>query len=216
MDQSPGRRAAAYWFSDGLPDIVLGMMVLVVSLWALIWQILAPHRGIFDFFLTTTAFLLFYWKERAVLDWLKSRSTYPRTGYVRPPDEAVPTAGLTVLSLSPAPVEENVTRFTRRTVMVVFWVFYMLYTSRQPPFWLVPAVLAGTGAVLYIGNRNSEHPYPAWWALILALSGLIFLPGMLTPGVPPHLQPQLCGVITGGWLTTHGLSTLVRYRRANR
>lgn len=211
MDHSPGQRAAAYWFSDGLPDIVFGLTVLLVATVAMLWQMWRGHAPIYDFWLTTTAFLLFFWKERAVLDWLKSRSTYRRTGYVQPPDEAEGTAGLIVLSLNAARPEENVTRFTRRTVMVVFWLFYMLYGSRQPPSWLAPAVLAGAGIVLYTGNRNSEHPYPAWWALILALSGLLFL----VPGVPQRLQPQLCGAIAGAWLTAYGLLTLVRYRQAN-
>lgn len=211
-DQSPGRSAAAYWFSDGLPDIVLGLTVALVSAAALLWQFLAPHPGIFDYLLTTVVFLLYMWKERAILSYLKSKTTYARTGYVQPPEEVQQGAGLTVLSIAPGRPEENVTRFTHRTVMVVYWLFYMTYGLRKPPAaWVMPAVIAGVALLLYVGNRNSEHPYPPSWALILALSGLVFF----FTEMPLLLQAPLSGLLAGAWLTAYGLLVQVRYRRKN-
>src|ERR1700683_742559 len=116
MDYLPGGRAEAYWFADGLPDVMFGLTLLLFATAGFLWQIYAPHSFIYDLLLMSAGFGVFYLKERAVLGFLKARVTYPRTGYVQPPDEAPVSSGLTMLSLSPAPsAEENVTSFDKRT-----------------------------------------------------------------------------------------------------
>jgi len=39
---SPGRRAASYWFVDGFPDIVFGLAVIVSGAVGLVWLMYAP------------------------------------------------------------------------------------------------------------------------------------------------------------------------------
>jgi hypothetical protein len=211
-DDSPGRRAAAYWFADGLPDIVFGLMLLVFATAGFLWQIYAPHSLALDLFLMAGGFGLFYWQERAVLGFLKSRVTYPRTGYAQPPDEAPISSGLTTLSLNPGPpAPENVTYFNKRTAPVIFSLFYCAFNPQPPGRWLAPLIVLALAVALYTLNRNSERPYRWWWALILALAGLVFF----LVDVPPLLQPLLLYMLAGGWLVAQGVCTLVGYLRAN-
>jgi hypothetical protein len=214
---SPGRRAASYWFADGLPDILAGTTLLVFGLPGLWWGIhLSKSATQPDFFLIAGGVLLLYWKEREILDFLKSRLTYPRTGYVQPPQDlsesGLPNT-LTVLAWKPWPQpDENVTHFKTRTVMVVFW-WCSIFLIRDAPWnrWYTPLAMPVLAAALYVWNRRSEHPYRWWSALILALTG----PALMWVDVPTRLQPLLMPLLAGGWLVAEGACTLFRYLRAN-
>jgi hypothetical protein len=200
IDQSPGRRAAAYWFSDGLPDILFGTMLILFAAAALLWQSLAPHPWIYDLLLITAGYVLHYATEQRVLVYLKSRTTWQRTGYVQPPEEVLPGAGLTTLAIDPAPRNENISHFARRTVQVVFFALYFLFNA-APPRWLAPAAICTLALALYVLNRKTEHPFRAWWAVGFAVSGLIFL----RLQIAPQHQALVCCLFTGGWLVVHGL-----------
>ena len=213
---SPGRRAASYWFVDGLPDILLGMTLLIfggVGLW---WGIhLSKSATQPDFFLIAAGVLLLYWKERGILDFLKSRLTYPRSGYVRPPEDlseiGLPNT-LTALSLKPwPPSDENVTHFRTRTVLVVFWWCLLLCRDSRWNRWFTLLATPALAVALYAWNRNSEHPYRWWSTLILALTG----PTLLLTEAPLPVQPLLMPLLAGVWLVAQGACTLVGYLRAN-
>lgn len=200
IDQSPGRRAAAYWFSDGLPDIFFGSILIVFAGAAMLWQSLSPHRWIYDLLLITAGYALHYATERRVLVYLKSRTTWQRTGYVQPPEESLVRPEFTTLSLASPPQNENVSHFARRTVQVVFFVLYCLFNA-APPRWLGPAAMSGLALALYFVNRKTEHPFRAWWAVGFAVSGLI----LLRVPIAPQDQALVCYLIAGGWLVVHGL-----------
>ncbi len=215
---SPGKRAASYWFVDGLPDILAGMTLLLFGAVGLWWCIhLSTPAAQPHFFFIAAGLLLLFWKGRAVLDFLKSRVTYPRTGYVRPPDESSVTrlgnpATLITMSLTPGPPpDENVTHFNTRTVYVVFlWCF--LCSGLDPwKRWYTAFAMVTLAATLYLWNRRSERPYSWWSALILALTG----PALLWVDIAPRLQSLLLPLLAGVWLTTQGLFTLVHYLRVN-
>jgi hypothetical protein len=211
-DNSPGRRAAAYWFVDGLADIVLGLVLFILGGAGFLWRIYAPHPWIYDLGLVGGGIILFLWKERALLDFLKSRVTYPRTGYAEPPSQFEPSPSLVTLSLSPAgPEEENVTSFDRRTVMAIYWVFYSLALPIPPARWVTPLTMPVLALMLYGMNRKSERPYRWWSALILALTALVFL-WVDVPPIPRGLLPI---PLAGAWLVAQGVWTLVNYLRAN-
>jgi hypothetical protein len=215
-DESAGRRAAAYWFADGLPDIVFGLTLLLFASAGILWRIYAPHPWVYDFWLVSGGTMLFMWQERAILDILKSHVTYPRTGYVQPPEEderaVIPPPALIILSLSPGPPEENVTNFNRRTVMVILFILFPLFGPGLPARWITPLTMLVLAAALYVLNRRLERPFRWWWALILALTGLVFL----FVDVPPLLQPLLSYLLAGGWLAAQGGWALFHYLRANR
>jgi hypothetical protein len=215
---SLGRRAAAYWFVDGLPDIVLGMTLLLFSALGLWWclQMRRPARRTqIDFLFIVAGVLFFYWKGRQAVDFLKSRLTYLRTGYVQPPEDvwaSASSAGLISLSLRPGPPpDENVTQFNKRTVYVLqTWCF--LFLGQYPwRHWYALLAMPVLAAVLYALNRKSEHPYRWWSTLILALSG----PTLVWLGVAPILQPLLMPLLAAVWLIVQGACTLAGYLRAN-
>jgi len=67
------------------------------------------------------------------------------------------------------------------------------------------------GELDYAVNRRSERPYPWWSALILALTGLVFL----WVDVAAPLQRPLPFLLAGGWLLAQGVCRLVSYLRMN-
>jgi len=156
-------------------------------------------------------------KGREILDAVKSRLTYPRTGYVLPPEDAWDpplghTGALLSLPLRPAPPpDENVTHYNTRTIYVVF-IWCLLYAGLNPwkPLYS-PLATVALGIALYAWNRQSERPYRWWSALILALTGL----ALLWLDVPLRIQPLLLPLLAGAWLVAQGACTLAGYVRAN-
>jgi hypothetical protein len=216
---SPGRRAASYWFIDGLPEILLALTLGIVAIVGLLWRLYAPApaRGIY-FLIVVTGFLLYLLAERRILDFLKSHLTYPRTGYVQPPEEKEGgLAGLVTLSLDSDArtlrANQNVTWFRQRTVILLYWLVFYLPALSDNTFgrWLVPCTMPVVAILLYVVGRKSERPYSRWSALILALTGLPFV----WIGIPMFLQPLLALMLAAGWLAGVGLFTLVGYLRAN-
>ena len=217
---SPGQRAASYWFVDGLPDILLGVTLLIFGGLGL-WWCLHMSKSVAwpDLYFLEAGLILLFWKGREILGFLKSRVTYPRTGYVQPPLDipdmliGKPTTLIT-LSLKPAPPpDENVTRFNTRTVYVVFLWCFLLFGAAANPWksWYTALVMLPLAVALYAWNRRSERPYRWWSTLILALSG----PALLWLDLSPLLQPLLMPLLAGLWLVAQGACTLAGYLRAN-
>jgi hypothetical protein len=210
---SYGRRAAAYWFADGLPEILSGLALVITAAMAFTWRIYAPKSSEeFDRLIVFAGLILYFLVERRVLDFLKSHVTYPRTGYVQPPEESqLRVQTLTVLSLRPdPPAKENVTFFKRRVVGLIWWVFWVAI-GIPAGRWVMPVLMAALAVTLYLVNRRSEHPYRWWSALILGLTGLVFV----WVDVPAPLQRPLPLLLAGAWLAAQGACTLVHYLRAN-
>jgi hypothetical protein len=210
---SPGRRAASYWFVDGFPDIVFGLAVIVSGAVGLVWLMYAPGASPAAVLIIGVAVYLHHRVERPVLNFLKSHFTYPRTGYVQPPKDEEPERKEYLISLSLRPSRpvrnENVTSFRRRTVATIWWIFYAF--SQEPSRWVAPLVLVVLAILLYMVNRKSEHPYSWWSALILALMGVL----LFGSAIPPVLGLAIGQMLTGAWLVGQGLATLIGYVRAN-
>jgi hypothetical protein len=216
---SPGRRAASYWFVDGFPEILFGITLGVAAAAGVVWRLYAPVPAR-EFYLPVVAAwaLLYFYKERAILNYLKSRFTYPRTGYVQPPEETeagVKRCSLISLDLSPKPkppANENVTFFRQRTVMLVGWVFYpFLLNGNTSGRWLGIGMMPVLAAALFMSNRKSEHRYPWWSLVVLALTGTLFF----AIDVPVIVEPLVLLLFAAAWFVAQGLATLVAYLRAN-
>jgi hypothetical protein len=224
---SYGRRAASYWSVDGLPEILRGLVLVILGGVASFWRVYEPESRIGFYFLIIFGGLALYFflLERVVLDFLKSRITYPRTGYVQPPEELWGrrrASELVPLSLRPAPpyllscfspsAEENVTFFWPRTVrpLMGFAALCLFGRDLLGP-WLVPLAMPALAVTLYVANRRSERPCPWWSALILALSGPVFL----RVNIPVPLQLTLPFLLAGAWILAQGVYTLVHYLHTN-
>ena len=82
-----GRRAASYWYVDGLPEILFGLTLVIMAALAFLWRrYTARSWREFDWIIVCVGFTVYFLMERGVLDFLKSHVTYPRTGYVQPPE----------------------------------------------------------------------------------------------------------------------------------
>ncbi len=223
---SYGQRAASYWSVDGLPEISRRLALAIVGALPWLWRLYAtgpwPRAGAMISF--AGLYLYFFLGESVVLDILKSQITYPRTGYVQPPDPSwsirEPPVPLSlrlddrpyVLSTIPLSVSENATSFWPRTVRPLLgFVILCMFGQDLLGHWLVPIAMPALAVTLYVVNRGSERPYPWWSALILAATG----PAFLWVDVPQGLQRSLPFLLAGGWLVGLGAYTLVNYLRMN-
>jgi hypothetical protein len=220
---SYGERAASYWSVDGLPEILRGLALIILGGFSSLFLAPGPFTRLGMLAVLGVTYGYFFLVERVILDALKSRLTYPRTGYVQPPDPAwslreppVPlTLGLNepyVLSSFPPPASENASSFWPRTVrplmafVLLCWVGGSLLGR-----WLIPLAMPALAVTLYIANRRSERPYSRRSALILALTGLVFI----WVEVAAPLQRSLPWLLAGGWLVGQGVYTLVDFLREN-
>lgn len=211
QQEAAGRRAAAYWFIDGLPEIFFGVLYVALGAIGLIWGFNLENPWMKGALLVVVlAFLLLFWKDRAILDYCKARVTYPRTGYVRPPTDPVPDRPWEVVTLGTVPpIDWNVTSFRTRAVFVFFvagaFVDFPLLDWR----WTVPILMAVVAVAVYAWNRREAHPYSWQSALSIALAGA------LSAGLelPPRSRRYIPLLIGGVWLLAHGVPTLVRYLR---
>ena len=85
-------RAWRYWESDGFYGLVMGTAIILLGLGDL-WSygIRFSAGEFYGDALRIAAFLLFVEENSAgwIIGWLKARVTYPRTGYVTPPQQTV-------------------------------------------------------------------------------------------------------------------------------
>jgi hypothetical protein len=199
---SPAGRAAAYWFADGLPEIVCGLvMILCGGLGFALWSVgLSP--------LWSFPGLLLLWKDRDIIEFLKAHLTYPRTGYVRPPmnsDDAPPRTVGTLMSLSAPVSDRNVTHFRNNTAiplsLAAFW------TGLTDQTWIWPVTVCAAVVAMYALNRRLERPY-RWWEMVpLALAGS----ALMLSNLPRGLRPSPALALAGAWLLALGGGKLVWY-----
>ena len=203
---SPAHRAAAYWFIDGLPEIVAGLVItLSGGIGLVLWA--AGLRPLFAFL-----GLAVLWKDRNIVDFLKARLTYPRTGYVRPPINSDDVTAQTLTSLMP-PREsasgKNVTHFRNNTLVpLILGAVYTTF-SETAWFWQV-GVWAAVGA-MYLLNRRLERPYRWWELFTLALAGS----ALIAMNVPLASRPFPGLVVAGAWLLALGGGKLAWYLRTH-
>jgi hypothetical protein len=209
---SPGRRAAAYWFIDGLPEIAFGLAYLVWGVLGMAWGFHRPNLWYkWATIAAAVGFLVLFVRDRKVLDWLKARLTYPRTGYVRPPSETKPQPYDPLITLSnPARVDENVTFFRIRGV----WTFFLamaLINLFEGARWSVAVMMIAAAILEYHMNREEVHRYS--WRTMLPIVPAGILAAFLD--LPPHSRQFIPLVIGGVWLLSHGTWTLMRYLHAH-
>jgi len=208
---SPGRRAAVYWFSDGLPELVFGAAFLAWGILGMVWRFNLPVRWTkIPMIAASLGFLLVFLFDRKILDWLKARLTYPRTGYVRPPAEPKPPQpGETMSLMNAPPYDENVTWFRLATVFVFFQA--TMLAGSYHGLRSVPVLMTAASVLVYALNLREPRSY-AWWSVLpIAVAGW----ASAWVDVPAASREFLPILIGGAWLLSRGTWALVRYLRAN-
>jgi|HubBroStandDraft_1064217.scaffolds.fasta_scaffold04978_5 hypothetical protein len=138
------QRARNYWFLDGLPNLVTGMVLLLMG-FALLAGQMKPERPLLVgvSLVAVVLYLTFALRIRQVVEWLKARITYPRTGYTAPPYLTEDSA------LSPG-------RKRRAWVLIGFMVGVILVTRFVESRWICLAVGLLAGVSLWLAIRKSE------------------------------------------------------------
>jgi len=221
---TPGRRAAAYWFIDGLPEIVFGLFALGWSGFVIIANFHSVNTWILlsTWLLLYSSFTFLMYRDKKILDFIKTRITYPRTGYVQPPEEPLPDQDLLhdmfgktkpdpLITLQNArPISENVSDFRVRAIVLIFLSANLGMFCRGK--WSMVLAMTVLAALVYVLNRRDVHSY-SWWSVIpIALSGLL----SATLGLPSYLSFCFPVLILGTWFFTRGTWTLIRFLRNSR
>jgi hypothetical protein len=211
-DKTAGRRAAEYWFVDGLPEMLYGFVFCAFAFGVMAGvHISKIATGLAYLVLAILAITLPTW-DRKILEWLKSKITYPRTGYVRPPADAGPTyehKPITLFGNEPKRRDDNVTMFRSRTLI---WMIQaanlgLIAHSRWSTAVLFPLV----ALVIYFASRRSERPFSLISVLVLAAGGVGA--SLLNPGEPViNLLPSIWG---GTWLLVLGTVKFIKYMHAH-
>jgi hypothetical protein len=211
-DNSAGRRAADYWFIDGLPESVFGIGIALWSITGLVWKayVHTSWMAALLIILSVGLFSLFIW-PLPIIGSIKSKITYPRTGYVQPPADPAPDANL-LISLNLNPLKrlknENVTLFRSQVVLLMqgAYISFNLHTA-----W-APAISTAVVALLLALFRRRPY-YQFSWASLMVLALL----GLMVPLTDPPEAGRgfLASVCSGVWLAAIGLIKLVRYLRAH-
>jgi hypothetical protein len=208
------RRARDYWDIDGLPALLAGATTVLVGIILLPPDSHRPWSGAaLVLWLVAWFFLV---ESKGTLEWLKSRITYPRTGYVAPP-QAAPNAKrdpYTIISITKVPeVEESMTpvdgRASRKALefsdfpfffLLVLWWFFSFNG------WL--ASLACLAIALWFWWRNRKDP--PWFEITgAAVAGL--LSAILT--VNDRRRFCIVLIVFGASGMVKGAALLIRYLR---
>ena len=214
------RAAEGSWFKDGLENIYRGLVLLLISV-----DFFLPSRGPEPSLYATIApflglggFLLFgvlVFAHRPLIEWMKTKITFPRIGYVAPPPSAVGVAreetGRWAAPLRPPWEEEYLARQEKLRI----WIYALLILGFLLAFsrvgQRVPGDLAALAWAIVFGlvSKYTQPPgRSAWTALAICVSMGIFVVLFPASGRRPvdTLFPLL-----GGISTAIGIGQLVAF-----
>ena len=211
------QRASEYWFVDGLTYLLLGLALLSIS----ICMLFPPRPRAFWQLGLWAALLGLYiasllW-QRQILEWLKARITYPRTGYVQSPFDRT-ASGLVELGLEGrderrAAAERLAADQRKRLLLaaslaVAGSLAMLLIDSR----WVYTAVSVLFASAMWPLRKHEKVS----WITIAGLPALgVYMTISVAPGAyPPHRVAWLMAG-WGGLFVLEGTIALTRYLLRN-
>jgi hypothetical protein len=158
------QRAWRYWFADGLTNLVVGISALLMAsclLYTPRWPPAPLPMALWS--IALVLYVVMGVRHREIVEWLKTKTTYPRAGYVQSPylEDPIWSANLVTVSLggaSAAPPEEvrrgNSGRRTRMFLMLGLVVLASLgmITIHQRWVWAAEGVIVG--AAMWIARKD--------------------------------------------------------------
>jgi hypothetical protein len=240
-------RAKDYWFSDGIPALVFGAayIVLLLEVCAIFgFLYLLPHVSSNWLWLFNSAFvaspvvvflsLVWFglWHED-IIEFIKSRITYPRTGYVAPPSywtekeeerenppATLPGAVLHWIDRLPI-FESQPGRTVRACLRVLFWVWVLgiFEPSWLPPKlrWIFIAMLALPSPSRFREFRKKAAQDKRQWIKVLGfpLSVLALIAFFFLLKQHPTVGMALFLLSPGVLVMLGGAIDLARYLHSN-
>lgn len=226
------RHAWNYWFVDGLPNLVAGLLCLLLA--SISFLIAGSHHVPSPLVITLTViafgiFIAVFSRFRQTLEWL-ARITYPRTGYTAPPyftltyDAPLPS-DLTMLNLSKAVNQgilpnaseaerERQDRYRRLWLTLAVFVAAVLCAATIHERWICGVLGTVAGLGIWLTTRKNERMS---WAVAFGLpfAGMYMF---IFSGSNPELTIECRGFFLAGIglvLTLTGAVGLIRYLRRN-
>jgi hypothetical protein len=205
-------RAWNYWFVDGLTNLVVGVSALLMA-FCLFYPPHWPARPL-PVALWATALVSYAvigFRHRQIVEWLKAKTTYPRSGYVQSPypDDPAEAANLVTFWLrgtGPA-TEVQTLRIQRRTtallatalVVMACFGFLVIHTRW---IWSVVGIVFSAAMVIARKDQRLSWILPVGFPLL----GLY-----LTTFVPRPQAPALFMAGMGILFLLDGALKLIRY-----
>ena len=190
------RRTQAYWYVDGLAEITVGLLFVVISLYFLAQARIKTLsiNPILTNFSLLVAILLVLWVLRQALQAIKARLTYPRTGYVA------------------APHMQKSLRWQRYGItawlaLVCISLVILALHSQTSPSWVPLLTGAVIGLTILVLSYRSRLMRFVFLACALVLIGALV--SFINPG--QTLAMALSSVANGACFIISGGVTLVHY-----
>lgn len=202
------RKAYNYWFVDGLFNIIggTGFLLLVTS-----FEL--GKKTAVTFLVSACCYfllLVLILRREQVLEWLKTRITYPRTGYVPSPYKRPPKITELRVDDPYKEVAPDIRRARRNRqlrsipgMVTLAAAFVLLYGVKGP--WICLPAGALYGVALWLINSNGVHPLPDIFAMSLAGLGVSLL------RVTDLQRIDMLSAAAGIILLTEGTITLLGY-----
>jgi hypothetical protein len=187
--ESPGRRDVQFWFDDGLPEIVFGLLMFPCVGVAIAASMIPAISGWLAFLPGWILFCIWLWNYRSLMEFLKSHVTYPRAGYVQTPEDPYSDQSLfqtlfpgikpdspITLRNAPAP-NKNMSDFRARAIAllglailigIVSGILIGVYSWSK---WSLGILMTAMAALVFLMSRNDAHSYSLYSVLPIALAG---------------------------------------------
>jgi len=198
------RRARSYWEIDGLAVVIQAVAVLLAGLW--FWYMNASgawgrRQTDLAAIVCIVAVILDTIRKRAVIQWLKAKITYPRTGYVAPPAPQLSS-----------PLDRGF-KFDDLGVICLLIALWAVALSVETP-WLCVAAGIVTGLSLWWNPARAKSTYLDLFGICCAGMLAAFFLSSIHRVV--HLQRFAYTLTALGILgLVKGMATLLSYVRRN-
>jgi hypothetical protein len=216
------KRSWSYWFADGLPQLLIGISAILFGFYFISMMTSASTGLVVLSFVAFGAYLLIQVRAPQILEWLKARITYPRTGYAASPYFATKKSVYCDANLNLTPVQDpnapaiaEIKR-VRRARNLRLSRTYILMALASLGLWFVHApwicTLTGVvmGIILWMGTRTDKS---VSLLVILGFPVVGFSVGALQ--LPPHVRVGSFILGVGLLFLLDGLVSLVLYLRRN-
>lgn len=219
------RRAWSYWFADGLPNLLAGIVCMLLAGVFLLLSGLR-HNGsalVIAFVLVAfgiCGFVVIRFKQ--TFEWLKRRITYPRTGYIASPyftDTSAPPADLVMLNLSGVREKETTAPLlVSEDLRWRLWALLAILIAEPLAGRFVPShvlcAIAGCAGGFLAWLISRKDPRKSWAVIFGLLLAQVYTVSFLDQ---LHVLKGACFFQAGvGFiLALAGAITLIRYLRRN-
>jgi len=218
-------RAREYWFGDGLPALITGTTCLLGAAFFAFY-----HNSKFSPF-TISACIVFlalyavaFMAQSKIIDWLKSRITYPRTGFAHfpqyfeevmlDPPEIISISPQAAMAKSPVEIEQPRPYTLLRLIPVILVVTFAVDGMRRIQIrWIYMMIGFALALAIWFWGRKVQRVSPL---VLTGIPCLAFFWSGLIGGREPSDDHLLYFLVALGVLfLLDGAVTLFRYLRAN-